>query len=86
MSDEQRACAQNAVEVMTAWAGGGRSTEFLQERLADIGSRGDNRMEFARTFTGLVHVAGDLLVRLAQQTGTAEEELLQEMALRYQSQ
>jgi hypothetical protein len=69
---------------MTAWAGGGKSTDFVGERIKAIGAE-DGIKGFARTFTGLVELNGALLVRLSELTGKTEEQLLQELALRYQS-
>ena len=68
---------------MTAWAGGGRSTDFVVERIAKIG-REEGEQGFAQGFVGLLNLAGYMLVRLSQMTGKTEEELLQMIALEHQ--
>jgi hypothetical protein len=78
--DQYRESTLRAIELMTAWAGGGRSTEFMVERIAKIGKE-EGQEGFVQAFVGLVNVAGYMLVRLSQVTGKTEEELLQLIAL-----
>lgn len=75
---------RRAIELMTAWAGGGRSTDFMIERIAKIGDE-DGQEGFAQTFTGLTNLAGYLLIRLSQHTGKSVEELLQLIALEHEN-
>jgi hypothetical protein len=84
-SDEEfRENMLRAIELMTAWAGGGSSTDFMIERIAKIGDE-EGQMGYAQTFTGLTSLAGYLLMRLTQLTGKSAEELLQLIALEHQT-
>ena len=56
--------AAREIELMTAWAGGGRSTDFMAERVAQIGT-GEGNQGFARTFVGLAKLNGQLLILLS---------------------
>jgi hypothetical protein len=60
---------------MTAWACGGRSTDFLGDRINTIGTE-EGTKGYARTFIGLVELNGALLVQLSALTGKTEEHLL----------
>src|SRR6266702_4077136 len=63
-ANERREGAARAIELMTTWAGGGRSTDFMAERVAKIGTEEGNQ-GFARTFVGLAELSGQLLIRLS---------------------
>ncbi len=63
-TNERREGAARVIELMTTWAGGGRSTDFMAERVAQIGTEEGNQ-GFARTFVRLAEFSGQLLIRLS---------------------
>ena len=76
------------IELMTAWAGGGESTEFLGERLRVLLDEADTSTDkivaLSNALAGVAAVAGDLLVLLAGLAHRTEEEVLQKIAKNYQ--
>jgi hypothetical protein len=76
------------IELMTAWAGGGESTEFLGERLRvlldEADTSTDKILALSNALAGVAAVAGDLLVLLAGLAHRTEEEVLQKIAKNYQ--
>jgi hypothetical protein len=76
------------IELMTAWAGGGESTEFLGERLGVLLDEADTSTDkivaLSNALAGVAAVAGDLLVLLAGLAHRTEEEVLQKIAKNYQ--
>jgi hypothetical protein len=80
--DDVRYNALQAVELLTAWAGGGRSTDFLGERVKAI-SYEQGHEGVVRSMAGLINVGGYILVWLSQLTGKPEEEILQTIALHF---
>ncbi len=90
MTPQRRENGLRGIELMTAWAGGGRSTDFFIERLKLMSdeARQDGDKEgiqgFGDAFLGIAELAGYMLIRLAQLTGVTEEEVLQRIARDYQ--
>jgi hypothetical protein len=80
--DEARDNALRAIELLTAWAGSGRSNDFLAERVAEMGNE-----DFIKSWAGLIAVNGKLLVWMSRAIGgkQSEEEILQALALSYQT-
>jgi hypothetical protein len=81
--DDVRDDAQRAIELLTAWVGGGRSNDFLAERVALLASEGPEAI--ARALVGLIGISGELLILLSSTTGQPEDEVLRQLALRYQA-
>jgi hypothetical protein len=80
--DEVKDNALQAIELLTAWAGGGRSTDFLAERVRTI-SYEQGHEGVVRSMVGLINVSGYMLVWLSKLTGKPEEEVLQAIALNF---
>jgi hypothetical protein len=81
--NEIRDNALRAIELLTAWSGGGRTKDFLAERVATIGNE-EGREAFIKSWAGLIEVNGYMLVLISRLTGKSEEEILQTIALHYQ--
>lgn len=80
---EVRKNALQAIELLTAWAGGGTSTDFLGERVKAT-SYEEGHEGIVRSMVGLINVSGYLLVWISQLIARSEEEFLQAIALHYQ--
>ena len=80
---EVRANALQAIEFLTAWAGGGRSTDFLAERFRAMNDE-EGREGLIRSWAGLINVSGYMLVWISELTGKSEEEILQAISLHFQ--
>jgi len=83
--DEARDNALRAIELLTAWAGSGRSSDFLAERVRAMGDE-EGQEAFIKSWVGLIAVNGKLLTWMSQATKgeQSEEEILQALALSYQ--
>jgi hypothetical protein len=90
VTSEQMENGQIGIELMTAWAGGGRTTDFAGERLRALLDEADTRADKAvasgKALAGVMAVAGASVSWLAQLTGRTEEEVLQEIAKKFQPQ
>jgi len=84
--DEARDNALRAIELLTAWAGSGRSKEFLAELVRATGNE-EGLQAFIKSWAGLIAVNGKLLVWMSRATQgkQSEEEILQALALSYQT-
>lgn len=84
--DEARDNALRAIELLTAWAGSGRSKEFLAERYTAL-IHEEGREGLVRSWAGLMAVNGRLLVWMSRAINgkQSEEEILQALALSYQT-
>ncbi len=75
---------RRAIDVMTAWAtdptnfnAGERLGEYIREGPDEHGADGEMKLMF-----GLITLAGTLLVKLENVTGTSMQEQLQDIALK----
>jgi hypothetical protein len=84
--DESRDNAVRAIELLTAWAGSGRSNDFLAERVRAMGND-EGQEAFIKSWVGLIAVNGKLLTWMSRaiQGQQSEEEILQALALSYQT-
>ncbi len=84
--NEARDNALRAIELLTAWAGSRRSNDFLAERVRAMGDE-EGRAAFIKSWVGLIAVNGKLLTWMSQATKgkQSEEEILQALALSYQT-
>ena len=79
--DFVRECALTGVEIMTIWAAGEDSTDFLCDHLDSI-IRAEGFDGVNRIVMGLINIAGEALVRLSERTCDTESEILRQMAER----
>jgi hypothetical protein len=82
--DEARDNALRAIELLTAWAGSGRSNDFLCERVAETGNE-EGLQAFIKSWAGLIAVNGKLLVWMSELSKRPADEILQALALSYQT-
>lgn len=80
--NEVRDNALKAIEFLTAWSGGERSTDFLAERFRAMSDE-EGREGLIRSWAGLINVSGYMLVWISKLTGKSEEEILQAIALHF---
>jgi hypothetical protein len=80
---------RTGIELMTAWIGSDKKNDFLAERLRalldEADTTTDKMVAVSNALAGVSAAAGDLLVWLAKLTGHSEEEVLQEIAKKYQT-
>jgi hypothetical protein len=81
-ADEVRTSTLQAVELLTAWAEGDSSNDFLGERAKAI-THEDGHEGAMRSVAGLVNVSVYMLGWLSQLTEKPIEEILQEIAIHY---
>jgi len=81
-ADEVRRNALQAIELLTAWAEGGTSKDFLRERVKAI-TYDDGHEGAIQSVAGLINVSGYMLGWLSQLTGKSTEEILQVIAIHY---
>lgn len=88
MTPQQRENGRLGIELMTAWVGSARSNDFLAERLRTIldeaATTEDKFVALSNALAGVSAVATEMLLVLAGLTGRNEEEVLQEIAKKFQ--
>ncbi|MGI8418057.1 MAG: hypothetical protein ACR2P2_18000 [Nakamurella sp.] len=83
-SGARYALTRNALEIMTAWAAEGNSTDFAMQRLSVILTErgGDPRDGTAELLAGFVNLCGAILMDEATMTGEDEATILQRVAIK----
>jgi hypothetical protein len=88
VTPEQMENGRIGVELMTAWAGGGSTTDFAAERLKALldeeDTSADRTVALGKALVGVMAVAGELLLELSRRANCTEEEVMQEVAKRFQ--
>jgi hypothetical protein len=88
MTPEQMENGRTGIELMTAWVGSDSNNDFLAERVRALLDEADTTtgkyVVAANALAGVAAVAAEAILVLAALTKRTEEEVLQEIAKKFQ--